>query len=171
MEAIETVAQTLPVTNTSEPVTITQKTFAISVQQIGIDELKNSGQTVSIILKNSSGFSFIENYYQSSIGSIHLPDSLFNSIANRSTVRIANAAFLSDSLFIRRQTNDLAIGSIIISATVIGVGTIQGLIQPIQLEFEIISNNVSTSLILLNNYIQFFCRMDHLLSVASGTRL
>ena len=146
LEALEVVVQALPVSNISEPVSITQRTFAVSVQQIGIDELKTYGKNFSVIQTNTSELFFTETIYQSSVGSVYLPESLFNLFANNNaTLRIANAAFLSDSLFIRRQTNSLEVTSIIISTSIVGVGVVQRLTHPVQLNFKISSNNVSTN--------------------------
>ena len=48
MEAIESVVENVLPTNTSEPVVISQKSFAVSVQQVNIEEFKQSGQMFSV---------------------------------------------------------------------------------------------------------------------------
>ena len=60
--------------------------------------------------------------------------------------------FLSDSLFLRRNDKFMEVGSVIISATVVGVDTIQELNPPVTLTFQIINSVSSTS-----NKIKFFC--------------
>ena len=153
LEALEVVVQALPISNISEPVSIAQRTFAVSVQQIGIDELKMYGQNFSVTQTNSSELFFTEMKHQSSVGSVSLPESLFDFVANNNaTLRIANAAFLLDSLFVRRQTNGLEVTSIIISTTIVGIGVVQKLTHPVQLDFQIFSNNVSTKFMLPSNY-------------------
>ena len=53
LEAIESVVESIPITNISEPVIITQQLFAVSVQQVDIIEFTQSGQTFSV---NYRGF-------------------------------------------------------------------------------------------------------------------
>ena len=54
LEAIESVVESIPITTISEPVIITQQSFAVSVQQVDIVEFTQSGQTFSV---NYRGFS------------------------------------------------------------------------------------------------------------------
>ena len=49
--------------------------------------------------------------------------------------RITREVFLSDSLFLRRENNDLEVGSIIISATLVGSNSVEGIDPPLNITF------------------------------------
>ena len=53
LEAIESIVENIPIKNISEPVIIIQKSFAVSIQQVNIEEFKQFGQTFSV---NYRGF-------------------------------------------------------------------------------------------------------------------
>ena len=68
--------------------------------------------------------------------SIRLPNNLFSAVPNvTNNTRITHAVFLSDSLFLRRDSNDLEVGGIIISASVVGYNSIQSLDPPVSISF------------------------------------
>ena len=75
------------------------------------------------------------------IASLSLPSSLFNKInASKNSTRITQSVFLTDSLFLRRESNFSVVGGIILAASVVGT-TLIGLDPPIQLSF--VKNPVS----------------------------
>lgn len=140
MESIESVIKDIPIANESEPVVLSLKLFAVSVQQIDFQEF--SGQTFSVNIGNNESLSsdnlaFEELSVSPSTGSISLPNTLLNSIPHNNNTRLTNAVFLSDSLFLRRDNKFMEIGSVIMSATVVGAGTIQNLNPPVTLSFLI----------------------------------
>ena len=145
LEAIESVVENIPITNISEPFVITQKSFAVSIQQVKTEEFTQFGQTFSV---NYRGFTD-ENQTLSSnnlaFGSpsqqptavINLPNNLLSVLPNiaKNNTRITHSVFTTDSLFLRRNNYNLVVGSVIISTTVVGENRISGLDPPIDLRF------------------------------------
>ena len=146
LEAIESVVEGLPITNISEPVIITQKSFAVSVQQVDVVEFTQSGQTFSV---NYRGFSdgngtlnskdlVFGTTSQQHTASISLPHNLLSTVPNISNnTRITHSVFTTNSLFLRRNNSFLEIGSVIISTTVVGTDRISELDPPVGLSFLI----------------------------------
>ena len=158
MEAIESVVENIPLTNTSEPVVISQKSFAVSLQQVDIEEFKQSGQTFSVNFGdfsnenqslNSNDLTFGGSNQQST-AAISLPRNLLNGIPNiTNNTRITHSVFITDSLFLRRVNNFQEVGSIILSAAVVGTDTIRGLNPPVGLSFMINPVSIGLSMCLL----------------------
>ena len=147
MEAIESVIENIPINNSNatEPVVISQRSFAVSIQQVNLQTFSQNGQTFNVNIGNNQSNDIIvgDTVDTQSIASISLPNNLLDSIPNVSnSTRIANAVYLSDSLFLRRDDKFMKVGSVIISATVVGVDTIQELNPPVTLTFQI-NNSVS----------------------------
>ena len=146
LEAIESVVESIPITNISEPVIITQKSFAVSVQQVNIEEFTQSGQRFSVNYRgfpdgnrslNSNDLVFGTTSQQST-ATISLPNNLLSTIPNiTNNTRITYSVFTTESLFLRRINNFLEIGSVIISTTVVGTDAISGLDPPVGLSFQI----------------------------------
>ena len=148
LEAIENVVEDVPISNASEPVVIAQKSFAVSVQQVDIEEFSKSGQTFSVNLpdftqRNISSddihVSFEHTSTSPPTGSIQLPSNLLSSspgnLSNAS--RITHAVFVTDSLFLRRSFSYQNVSSIILSASVVGIETLRGLSPPVNLGFQL----------------------------------
>lgn len=144
MEAIELVVENIPLTNTTEPVVIAKTSFAVSVQQVDIDEFQETGQNFSVIIDggaegnlSSDSLSFGKPH-SSPTASISLPKSLFNAVPYVvNDTRITNFVFLSDSVFLRRSFSFLNVSSIILSARVVATGKIRGIKPPVELNFQI----------------------------------
>ena len=84
---------------------------------------------------DSNDLSF-EMLTSQSTASLSLPINLFSSISNvTNNTRITHAVFLSDSLFLRRQNNNMEVGSIILSASIVGSDSVDGLKPPVTLRF------------------------------------
>ena len=136
-------SEDFPIGNPSEPVVITRSAFAVSVQQVDIDQFMEIGQTFSANLGNFSDVKLDENIDSNdlsfdmrtsqSTASLTLPNILFSAISNNT--RITHAVFLSDSLFLRRENNDMEVVGIIISASVVGSDSIDGLNPPVTISF------------------------------------
>ena len=165
MEAIESVVENIPLTNTSEPVVISLKSFAVSLQQVNIDEFKQSGQTFSVNFGdfsndnqslNSNDLTFGGSNQQPT-AAINLPRNLLNGLPNiTNNTRITHSVFITDSLFLRRDDNFQEVGSIIISAAVVGTGTIRGLNPPVGLSFMINPVSIGFSIcILIVSFLNF----------------
>ena len=147
LEAIGSIVGDIPVGNISEPVVITRRTFAVSVQQVDLDQFMELGQNFSANLGDFSNLSMNEIIDSSDLSfqlrtttqataSVRLPSNLFSALPNvTSNTRITHAVFLSDSLFLRRSSNDLEVGGIIISARVVGYNSIQSLDPPVSIRF------------------------------------
>ena len=84
---------------------------------------------------NSSDLSFSGRTGQPT-ASISLPNSLFNAILNvTNNTRITHAVFLSESLFLRRENNDLEVGGIIVSASLVGSNSVEDIDPPLNITF------------------------------------
>ena len=155
-------SEDVPIGNPSEPVVITRSAFAVSVQQVDINQFMETGQTFSANLGNFSDVNLEKNIDSNdlsfdmrtsqSTASLTLPNILFSAISNNT--RITHAVFLSDSLFLRRENNDMEVGGIIISASVVGSNSIDRLNPPVTINF--LKNPVLSSiyyiLMYTNNY-------------------
>ena len=163
MEAIESVVENIPLTNnTSEPVVISQKSFAVSLQQVNIEEFKQSGQIFSVNFGdfsnknqslNSNDLTFGGSKQQPT-AAINLPRNLLNGLPNiTKNTRITHSVFITDSLFLRRENNFQEVGSIILSAAVVERDTINGLNPPVGLSFMINPVSIGFSICLLSAFI------------------
>ena len=163
MEAVESVIENIPIndSNTTEPVVISQRSFAVSIQQVNLQTFSQDGQTFNVNIGNNQTIVLDDiivgdTVDTQSIASISLPNNLLDSIPNISnSTRITNAVFLSDSLFLRRDDKFMEVGSVIISATVVGVDTIKDLNPPVTLTFQIINSVSSMNVVTRKN--SFFC--------------
>ena len=152
MEAIQSVADSIPIENTSQPVIIARSQFAVSAQEVEPDQFM---QTFSFTAEDHSHISNISrinanNLYfgemmNKSTASISLPNNLFNALHNISKSRVTHAIYLSESAFLRRENSNLEVSSVIISASVVGASPIKGLKNPP----VILSFKVSTFLFLI----------------------
>ena len=150
LEAIESVVESIPIINISEPIVITQKSFAVSVQQVDTEEFTQFGETFSINYRgfsdNSQSLSSNDLVFgspsQQSTAAINLPSNLLSALPNKNNTRITHSVFITDSLFLRRNNYNLEVGSVIISATVVGADTIRELDPPVDLRFQV--NQVSS---------------------------
>ena len=116
------------------------------------------GQTFSANLGTFSDLNMSENINSSELSfsgktgqptaSISLPNNLFNAILNvTNNTRITHAVFLSDSLFLRRENNDMEVGGIIISASLVGSNSVEGIDPPLNITFlknPVLSYNYSS---------------------------
>uniref|UniRef100_A0A1X7SMH6 GAIN-B domain-containing protein n=1 Tax=Amphimedon queenslandica TaxID=400682 RepID=A0A1X7SMH6_AMPQE len=152
LEAIESVAENIPITNSSEPVVIAQTSFAVSIQQVDLDDFEESGQNFSVVINNTSKGNLSSESLSfgkpisSPTASISLPKSLFNAVPHFiNNTRITNLVFLSESVFLRRNFSYLKVSSIIVSASVVGAGTIRGIKPPVDLSFQLDPNSNGTN--------------------------
>ena len=118
----------------------------MSVQQVDLDQFTEIGQTFSANLGTFSDLNMSENINSSDLSfsgksgqptaSISLPNNLFDAILNvTNNTRITHAVFLTDSLFLRRENNDMEVGSIIISASLVGSYSVEGIDPPLNITF------------------------------------
>ena len=147
LEAIGSIVENVPIGNISKPVVITRRTFALSAQQVDLNQFMEIGQNFSANLGgfsnlntnesiDSSELSFEMRMTTQATASIRLPNNLFKAVPNvTNNTRITHAVFLSDSLFLRRDSNDLEVGGIIISASVVGYNSIESLDPPVSISF------------------------------------
>ena len=118
----------------------------MSVQQVDLEKFMEIGQIFSANLGTFSDLNVTENIDSNdllfhmgpnqSTASISLPNNLFSAILNvTNNTRITHAVFLSDSLFLRRVNNDLEVGGIIISASVVGSNSVEGIDPRLNITF------------------------------------
>ena len=88
-------------------------------------------------------------------------NNLLDTIPNISnSTRITNAVFLSDSLFLRRDDKFMKVGSVIISAAVVGIDKIRELNPPVTLNFHSVCNVVNLlSLFLIRISVNYHCNV------------
>ena len=145
LEAIESVVENIPITNISEPIIITQKSFAVSIQQVNTEEFTQFGQTFSVNYRGftdenqtlSSNDLAFGSTSQQSTAAINLPNNLLSALPNiaKNNTRITHSVFTTDSLFLRRNNYNLEVGSVIISTTVVEADTIRKLDPLVELIF------------------------------------
>ena len=118
----------------------------MSVQQVDLDLFMEIGQTFSANLGTFSDLNISENINSSELSfsgitgqptaSISLPNNLFEAILNvTNNTRITHAVFLTDSLFLRRENNEMEVGGIIISASLVGSDSVEGINPPLNITF------------------------------------
>ena len=149
------VVDNIPIANTSEPIIVAQKSFAVSVQKVDPETFRRLGQTFSVNIADftqqnisSEDLSFDNNAVSPPTSTIQLPSNLFSSLPENSS-RISHAVFVTDSLFLRRSFSYRRVSSIIISASVVGAGTIKNLRPPVNLGFQL--NPVRVAIVILLN--------------------
>ena len=142
--------EAIPIPENQTRVVIPLRSFAVSVQEIQPADFE--GQTFSAILGTTFKFEDDEQINVGSLvfekrdeatASISIPSGIFMSlplsmVQNRTT-RITHSVFLTDLLFITREreldSQQLEVGSIIISAAITGSMTVSGLDPPIMMVF------------------------------------
>ena len=146
LETVQQVTKTISLPENETSVTIALTSFAISVQEVQQDRFQ--GQAFSALLGTEFGFneeevidsdSLVFERHQNATVSIDIPDSLFNRINVTSemndTRRIIFTVFLTESLFSQRQQDSQEVGSIIISARIVGGVTFENLNPPVLISF------------------------------------
>ena len=147
---MQVVTEAIPIPENQTRVVIPLRSFAVSVQEVQPADFE--GQTFSAILGSTFEFDEEEQINVDSLvlekrdeatASISIPSGIFMSlplsmVQNR-TARITHSVFLTDLLFLRREremgSQQLEVGSIIISAAITGNMTVSGLDPPIMMVF------------------------------------
>lgn len=144
LEAIDSIVANVPITNLSEPVVFSQRSFAVSVEEVKIEDFKQSGHTFSVNSEYFSNENLSLTFNDLVFGptnkrptaAISLPRNLLDGLSNiNNSTRITYAVFITDSLFLRRFNTLQKVASIIISAAIVGSGSIKGLNPPVNLSF------------------------------------
>ena len=147
LDAVMGVTAEIPIPeNRTEPVVLPLDSFAVSVQEVNVEEFDMEVFSVSLgsnffsgdleLNENNLNFSSVP----SSTASLTLPESLFDSRPASNSSRITRSVFLTDALYLRRNDSTLEVGSVIIAASVVN-SSVQGLEPPIILTF--LKNTVS----------------------------
>ena len=129
-------SENIPIPENETSALITQSTFAVSVQKV--DAMTFTGLSISAVIESFDNPNIDEpmvNMINSarSTGSLSLPSNLLQK-ANGS--RVTLSVFATNSLFLRRDTNNTEIASIIIAAGVVGVQRVENLDPPIVAVFQ-----------------------------------
>ena len=139
LDALQIITENIPIENTSMPVVISRNSFAVSVQLVDQTSFELRGQTFSANFGssfdesraiNQSNLAFMES--AQATASLALPNTLFDNIPSNSNTsqRITHSVFITDNLFLRRIQDDFSVvGSIIISASLVGYSNVRN-IQP-----------------------------------------
>ena len=148
LETVQTVVEVIPIPENETQVVIPLSSFAISVQEIQPEEF--NGQTFSVLdiefeigqMINATDLVLEER--PDATASISVPPNIFShltvtmnmsNVSMNTTTRIVHSVYLTDSLFIRRDKNNLEVGSIIVAAAISGGVTVSELDPPITLTF------------------------------------
>ena len=142
-------AEAIPIPENQTRVVIPLRSFAVSVQEVQPADFE--GQTFSAILGTTFEFdeerinvdSLVLEKREEATVSISIPSGILMiqplSMVQNRTTRITHTVFLTDLLFITREremdSQQLEVGSIIISATITGNMTVSGLDPPIMMVF------------------------------------
>ena len=128
----------IPIPENETSVVVTQSTFAIAVQKV--DPMTFNGLNFSAV---SSGFmdqginnsGLLLNMMNSvrSAGSMSLPS---NFLQKANGTRVTLSVFVTNSLFLRRETNNTEVASIILAAGVVGVNKVENLNPPMVATFR-----------------------------------
>ena len=151
LESLQVVAESIPIPpNSTEPVVITQTTFAVSVQEVEPEFFAGFTFSASIdsgsdrvLSSDSLSFGEGSDNVMGTVTSMSLPANLFQSIPVTNTTRITQSVFVNDALFLRRNVTvgQREVGAIILAAEVVG-SRVSGLDPPITLTF--VKNQVYT---------------------------
>ena len=150
LETVQVVTEAIPIPENQTRVVIPLRSFAVSVQEVQPADFE--GQTFSAILGTTFEFdeeeqinvdSLVLEEREEATASISIPPNIFMSLpismVQNMTTRITHSVFLTDLLFIRREremdSQELEVGSIIISATITGNISVSGLDPPIMMVF------------------------------------
>ncbi len=166
MEAIESVTDSIPIQNTSLPVIIAKSQFAVSAQEIDTDKFEqvfsvNIGNISNTTSIDSSNIFFMRT--NESTASILLQNNVLNSVGTGSKVRISNAVYLDDSIFLRRNNNDIEVGSIIMSASISSSNKSTSFDPPVMLTFR--RSKVMTTQYKDIEYLHFYTNTLYLYSL------
>ena len=134
---MERVSENIPIPENETSALITQSTFAVSVQKV--DPMTFAGLSISAVIESFDNQRIDElmlNMMMSnerSTGSLSLPSNL---LQKANGTRVTMSVFTTNSLFLRRDTNNMEVASIVISAGVVGVQRVKNLDPPITAVFQ-----------------------------------
>lgn len=139
LDALERVSGSIPIPVNKSSTLITQKSFAVAVQRV--DSENFSGLNFSAILGNftdqnvdNRGLLFNKMSNETPTGMLSLPRDLLEKAINGT--RLSLSVFVTNSLFLRRMSNQMEVGSIIISAGVVGTRRVENLTSPVVIVFQ-----------------------------------
>ena len=171
LDVVGRVVESIPIPENETEVIIPLRSFAVSVREIEPESF--TGLTFSALLGDSFDFSQNDDSIDASLlvfeeqktqptASITIPEDIFGSLVTSSrninmTVprRIVHSIYLTDSLFSRREESEFQVGSIVISAAISGGVKVEGLENPIMIQF--IKSPVSVVLIFIDCHDGSFC--------------
>ena len=134
---MERVSESIPIPENETSARITQSTFAVSVQKV--DPMTFIGLSISAVIESFDDQRINElmvNMMMSnerSTGSLSLPSNL---LQKANGTRITMSVFTTNSLFLRRNNENMEVASIVISAGVVGVQRLRNLDPPIMAVFQ-----------------------------------
>ena len=137
LDAVERVSENIPIPENETSALLTQSTFAVSVQKV--DPMTFTGLSISAVIESFDNQRIDElmlNMMMSnerSTGSLSLPSNL---LQKANGTRVTMSVFTTNSLFLRRDTNNMEVASIVISAGVVGVQRVRNLDPPIMAVFQ-----------------------------------
>ena len=138
--ALESVTDSIPIAENETSTFISETTFAVSVQEIEPDQF--TGLNVTAVLGginitqqriDESALLFNTFTNEQAAGSLSLPSNL---LSKTNGTRVTLTVFVTNSLFLRRESNDTKVGSIIIAAGVVGKKRVEDLNPPMVAVFQ-----------------------------------
>lgn len=149
LETVEIVANQIPLEENQTVVVIPLTAFIVTVQEAQPKGLDYHEETLSALFGDDFEFDLEEIIDVDSLAfrrdpnataSITVPPNVFVNLSNISgmneTLRIAHTVFLTDVLFVRREEGSQEVGSIIISASIVGNFSLESIDPPIMLTFR-----------------------------------
>ena len=129
----------IPIPENETSVVVTQSTFAFAVQKV--DPMTFNGLNFSAAVSsdfmdqgiNNGGLLLNMMNSVRSAGSMSLPSNL---LQKANSTRVTLSVFVTNSLFLRRETNNTEVASIILAAGVVGVNKVENLNPPMVATFR-----------------------------------
>ena len=134
---MERVSENIPIPENETSALLTQSTFAVSVQKV--DPMTFTGLSISAVIESFDDQRIDQLMVdmmmsnERSTGSLSLPNNL---LEKANGTRVTLSVFTTNSLFLRRNTNNMEVASIVISAGVVGVQRVNNLDPPIMAVFQ-----------------------------------
>ena len=138
--ALESVTDNIPIAENETSTFVSETTFAVSVQEIEPDQFTELNVTavlggINITQQRIDESALLFNTFtnEQAAGSLSLPSNL---LSKTNGTRVTLTVFVTNSLFLRRESNDMKVGSIIIAAGVVGKKRVEGLNPPMVAVFQ-----------------------------------
>ena len=131
-------ADQLPLDDNENSSTLVRSTFAVSVQRVDFSNFNGINYSVNAT-ENLSEYGVQYANVPNTTSSITLPSNLFGTLTSSNRSRISNSVFLNKNAFLVEDMGSYDVGSLIMSARVVGINrdNFQNLTPPVSMRFEV----------------------------------